>query len=165
MATRGSIIYLNGPTLTATYCHYDSYPENLGKGLQTFYNEDSKAKEITNVGYISGMDGDTGEWDAKTTKPPLRVQLKTDSFEDFLEEIAATIDSMGASWAYIWDIEEQNWITIKNTGIRSMMIQLERDLEHLKINTQSIDEEEDKLSDELNEYNKRQWQHRAGIIK
>jgi hypothetical protein len=164
MATRGSIIYLNGPTLVATYCHYDSYPKNLGRGLQTFYNEDSKAKEIANVGYISGMDGETGEWDAKRQQPPLRIQLNVDSFEDMIEEIALTIDSMGASWAYMWDTEEGNWITIENAGIRSMIIQLERDLEHLKINTQSIDEEEE-ASEELNEYNKRQWQYRAGIIK
>jgi hypothetical protein len=159
MATRGLIGYLNGPTLTATYCHYDSYPENLGKGLQTFYNEDSKAKEIANVGYISGMDGETGEWDAKRTNPPKQIFLKEDSFESMIEEIALTIDSMGANWAYIWDTEEENWITIENQGIKSMTLQLEKDLEHLKINTQSIDEKE------LNEYNKRQWQHRAGIIK
>lgn len=162
MATRGVIAYLNGPNLTATYCHYDSYPENLGRGLQTFYNEDSKAKEIANVGYISGMDGETGEWDANRQQSPLRVQLKTDSFEDMIEEIALTIDSMGASWAYIWDTYEENWITIENAGIRSMMIQLEKDLEHLRINTQNIEEEN---IEDITEYAKRRLQYKAGIIK
>ena len=69
MGTRALIGYLdttNKPVvLTATYNHYDGYPSNLGKGLENFYDSDAKAEEIANVGYISYLDPETGEWDAK----------------------------------------------------------------------------------------------------
>ncbi len=67
MGTRALIGYLDtdGDTkLTSTYNHYDGYPSNLGKGLETFYDSDAKAEEIANVGYISFLDGETGEWEA-----------------------------------------------------------------------------------------------------
>ena len=62
MATRALIGYLdtdNGLKLTSTYNHYDGYPENLGVGLENFYNSDAKAEEIANVGYISFLDPKT----------------------------------------------------------------------------------------------------------
>ena len=63
MATRALIGYLdtNGDLkLTSTYNHYDGYPWNLGDALETFYNNDSKAEEIANIGYISYLDPETG---------------------------------------------------------------------------------------------------------
>jgi hypothetical protein len=122
----------NGATkLTTTYNHYDGYPDNLGKGLETFYNSDAKAEEIANVGYISFLDGETGEWEAKNKDKAGVIQLP-DNFNEAMMEIAAEIDSVGGDYGYIWDNENEEWINVKNNGIRSMAESLEMQLAHLK---------------------------------
>jgi len=134
MATRALIGYLdtdNGLKLTLTYNHYDGYPENLGVGLEKFYNSDSKAEEIANVGYISSLNNETGKWEATNKARPKVINLP-DNFNEAMMEIAEQIDSVGASYGYIWDNDNEEWITIDNEGIRSMMIDLEMSLAHLK---------------------------------
>ena len=134
MATRALIGYLdtNGATkLTTTYNHYDGYPSNLGKGLESFYDSDAKAEEIANVGYISFLDGETGEWEAKNKDKAGVIQLP-DNFNEAMMEIAAEIDSVGGDYGYIWDNENEEWITVKNDGIGRMANNLEMSLAHLK---------------------------------
>ena len=134
MATRALIGYLdtNGDTkLTTTYNHYDGYPSNLGKGLENFYDNDAKAEEIANVGYISYLDPETGEWDAANKQKP-EVTMLPDNFNEAMMEIAAEVDSFGADYGYIWDNENEEWITVKNDGIRRMADNLEMSLAHLK---------------------------------
>jgi hypothetical protein len=134
MATRALIGYLdtNGATkLTTTYNHYDGYPSNLGKGLETFYDSDAKAEEIANVGYISYLDPETGEWDAANKQKP-EVTMLPDNFNEAMMEIAAEVDSFGADYGYIWDNENEEWITVKNDGIGRMANDLEMSLAHLK---------------------------------
>ena len=134
MATRALIGYLdtdNGLKLTLTYNHYDGYPENLGVGLEKFYNNDTKAEEIANVGYISSLNNETGKWEATNKARPKVINLP-DNFNEAMMEIAEQIDSVGASYGYIWDNDNEEWITIDNEGIRSMMIDLEMSLAHLK---------------------------------
>jgi hypothetical protein len=134
MATRALIGYLDtdGDTkLTTTYNHYDGYPQNLGKGLNDFYSSDAKAEEIANVGYISFLDGETGEWDAKNKSTADVVQLP-DNFNEAMMTIAEEIDKIGADYGYIWDNENEEWITVKNNGIGKMAEDLEMNLAHLK---------------------------------
>ena len=134
MGTRALIGYLDtdGDTrLTSTYNHYDGYPSNLGKGLENFYDNDAKAEEIANVGYISYLDPETGKWDAQNKQKPEVDQLP-DDFNEAMMEIAAIVDSFGADYGYIWDNENEEWITVKNTGIRGMAENLEMQLAHLK---------------------------------
>jgi len=133
MGTRALIGYLDTDgdlKLTSTYNHYDGYPSNLGKGLESFYDNDGKAKEIANVGYISYLDPKTGEWDAKNKEMPDVTQLP-DNFNDAMMKIAELIDSYG-DYGYIWDNENQEWITVKNEGIGRMTRDLEMALAHLK---------------------------------
>lgn len=134
MATRALIGYLDtdGDTkLTSTYNHYDGYPSNLGIGLETFYNNNIKAEEVSNRGYISFLDGETGEISSANTQTAQITQLP-DNFNDAMMEIAAKIDSVGGDYGYIWDNENEEWITIKNDGIRNMTQNLEMELAHLK---------------------------------
>ena len=134
MATRALIGYLdtNGDTkLTTTYNHYDGYPSNLGKGLESFYDSDAKAEEIANVGYISFLDGETGEWEAKNKEKAGVIQLP-DNFNDAMMVIAEEIDGVGGDYGYIWDNENEEWITVKNDGIGRMANDLEMSLAHLK---------------------------------
>ena len=134
MGTRALIGYLdtNGDTkLTSTYNHYDGYPSNLGKGLENFYDSDAKAEEIANVGYISYLDPETGEIEAANKQKPTITPLP-DNFNEAMMEIAAEIDSFGGDYGYIWDNENEEWITVNNNGIRSMAEELEMNLAHLK---------------------------------
>ena len=48
--------------LTSTYNHYDGYPENLGVGLNNFYDQTDAAIKISNQGYISYLDPETGDF-------------------------------------------------------------------------------------------------------
>ena len=134
MGTRALIGYLDtdgGAKLTSTYNHYDGYPSNLGKGLENFYDNDAKAEEIANVGYISYLDPETGEWDAANKQKP-EVTMLPDNFNEAMMEIAAEVDSFGADYGYIWDNENEEWIAIKNNGIGAMTDNLEMELAHLK---------------------------------
>ena len=137
MATRALIAYLDAkdgnPTLTTTYNHYDGYPENLGKGLENYYDDNTKANEIANVGYISFLDGDSGEYEntSSNKQSPKKIQLPS-NFNDAMMEIAEQIDGVGGDYGYVWCNENEEWITIKNNGIRSMVENLEMALAHLK---------------------------------
>ena len=176
MGTRALIGYLNtdqSPAkLTATYNHYDGYPSNLGKGLENFYNSDAKAEEIANVGYISYLDPETGEWEAANKSMPDVTKLP-DDFNEAMLTIASEIDSVGADYGYIWDNENEEWITVKNNGIGAMTQDLEMNLAHLKDKfammperpDQTMEAKDEMSEEELNEIFVRQMKYKAGIIK
>jgi hypothetical protein len=181
MGTRALIGYLdttNKPVvLTSTYNHYDGYPSNLGKGLENFYDSDAKAEEIANVGYISYLDPETGEWDAKNKQQPEMTTLP-DNFNEAMMKIAEEVDSYDGNYGYIWDNENEEWITVKNDGIRSMAEELEMNLAHLKDKFAMLPDQPDQtmeayhvgndnemVSKELEEAFVRQMKYKAGIIK
>ena len=69
MATRALVGYLNPDnSITTTYNHYDGYPENLGKALDRHYDSDAKAKEISNMGYISFVEPVNGDIESNNKK-------------------------------------------------------------------------------------------------
>ena len=121
--TRALIGYLAGDRLTTAYNHYDGYPSNLGVGLETHYNDDDKAKDIAMKGYITYLNPDTGEIEQTHKDAPKKITLPQDE-EEFAREIAEEIDGMSADFGYIWDDRSNRWVTIKNTGIRSMIDQI-----------------------------------------
>ena len=121
--TRALVGYLAGNRLTTAYNHYDGYPENLGVGLETHYNDDEKAKDIAMKGYITYLNPETGEIEQTHKDAPKKITLPQDE-EEFAREIAEEIDGMGADFGYIWDDRANRWVTIKNTGIRSMIDQI-----------------------------------------
>ena len=141
MGTRALIGYLDTSkkpmTLTTTYNHYDGYPSNLGKGLRNFYNDDERAKEIASVGYISFLDGATGEWDAKNKEQATTIRLDSE-FVEAMIQIASEIDSVGADYGYIWCPSDDKWHMVTNEGMNSMIQQLEEEFEHL--NQSEVDE-------------------------
>jgi hypothetical protein len=175
MGTRALIGYLDTDgdlKLTATYNHYDGYPSNLGKGLESFYNSDAKAEEISNAGYISYLDPETGKIDAANQQDPYVTTLP-DNFNEAMMEIASQIDRIGGDYGYIWDNENEEWLTIKNEGIRSMTEDLEMNLAHLKDKfsmlperpDQTMETKDEMSEEELNEIFVRQMKYKAGIIK
>ena len=127
MATRAAIIYLDPAQLEAisTYNHYDGYPENLGVALEKHYNDDFKANRIASEGYISYVDPETGNIDAKNQDNPDRLSI-TDDPEQTAMDLAELISSYGADYAYIWSAAKTEWHTIKNYGTRSTFEKLEQ---------------------------------------
>ena len=142
--TRALVGYLSGDRLTTTYNHYDGYPSNLGKGLEAHYNNDEKAKEVAMKGYITYLDPETGEIQSTHKDAPGKVVLPDDP-EQRAMEIAEEIDKFGADYGYVWDDESNTWVTVKNTGIRSMKDQILDKLTMVNVHTESTvteDEEE-----------------------
>ncbi len=106
--------------LTSTYNHYDGYPENLGVGLNKFYDQTDAAVEISNRGYISYLNPETGEIEAKHNEPADKVLLP-DNFEDAMREIYQTADSYGANYAYLYDFDNAEWVDSKMYGSKKLM--------------------------------------------
>ena len=54
MGTRSNIAYQrpNGKVVV-TYCHWDGYPEYNGVMLNQHYDNQKKAEELANQGYVS----------------------------------------------------------------------------------------------------------------
>ncbi len=125
MATRALIGYLKNGILTTTYNHYDGYPEHLGKALNNFFASPSLAKDIANYGYISYIDADTGEIEAKNQDTPDKLDLNKMDPNQAIEEVASLIDSYGADYAYFFTPNADKWDYIKNNGISSMIDSLE----------------------------------------
>lgn len=101
--------------LTSTYNHYDGYPENLGVGLNNFYDQTDAAIKISNQGYISYLDPETGDIDAKHKEPADKTVLP-DSYEDAMREVYSLADSYGADYIYLYDFDDMEWLNSKMQG-------------------------------------------------
>lgn len=62
MATRSKIGYLdlNG-TIRSIYCHWDGYPQHVGRMLLTHYNHPSKIEPLIALGHLSSLGSKLGE--------------------------------------------------------------------------------------------------------
>jgi hypothetical protein len=121
MATRALIGWIESDAagnqvLTSTYNHYDGYPENLGVGLNKFYDEPNEALKVANMGYISFLNPETGEIESKHNDPAEKTVL-SDDFEEAMREIHAVADSMGADYVYLYDHDENDWMHSKMNGV------------------------------------------------
>ena len=129
MATRAMIAFLDDDKqLVTTYNHYDGYPEGLGKLLQKFYNDERAAEQLAGEGYISYLDIDTGEINAKNQDEPGYKIIDADDAFTAGMMIGDEVKGMGGDYGYIWVKELGKWITVKNQGGDSIAKQLEDEL-------------------------------------
>lgn len=118
MSTRALICYLDEDNvLTSTYNHYDGYDSGVGAALRAHYNEDSKAEEIANVGYISYLNPDTGEWDASNSQAPITTKIDR---KTFAEQLYGLADSCWAEYVYIWGKFLGTWVTARVGNLSDM---------------------------------------------
>ena len=109
MATRALVGFITDkPELISTYNHYDGYPENLGKGLDSHYSMPEEALKIASMGYISFMNPETGEIEAKHKEPADKTPLP-DDFQEAMFKVAEMGDSYGADYIYIYNVETSEW--------------------------------------------------------
>ena len=149
--TRALVGFLSGDRLTTTYNHYDGYPSNLGKGLETHYNDDDKAKDVAMKGYITYLNPETGEIESTHNEAPGKLVLPDDP-EQRAREIAEEIDKFGADFGYVWDDNTNQWITIKNTGTRSMIDQIMDKIAMVNVHSGETMEGVDEVDSSLDPY-------------
>jgi hypothetical protein len=99
--------------LTSTYNHYDGYPESLGVALNGHYDEPQLAKQISNQGYISFLDPETGAIDAKHKESADKFVLP-DDFEEAMQVVHNEADEMGADYVYLYDFDAADWLDSRN---------------------------------------------------
>jgi len=130
MATRALVGFINDkPELISTYNHYDGYPENLGKGLDNHYSMPEEALKVASMGYISYMDPETGEIEAKHKEPADKTLLPND-FQEAMMKVAEMGDSYGADYIYIYNVETSDWVNASlGRGTRGAAEQLMRALQ------------------------------------
>jgi hypothetical protein len=220
MATRGQIAYLADPnTIFSIYIHYDAYPENLSKILNTHFNSDEQAGNLVMDGNdIRSIDDDgtVDRFDKGGAK-----QIRSEEPEDLFNYLYDHADSNGADYVYVW--LEDKWVDLKISKGRQYFVgtlldqirkseptmnesytnatnnelasyigtlknqigseenpkkleMLKQDLKDIKLelekrkstkeNSHYVTNEEADEDARMNEdYQKRLWQHRAGIIK
>ena len=149
MATRAVIITIDNRIMTSTYNHYDGYPDYLGKALSTHYNSDELAKKVSSEGYISYIDDETGEINVSNPNDK-DIKPRTDDFggmdvDDMAYELAKEINGSGADYAYIWNQRGENWVTIKNDGMKTTINKLAAELP-----TMGFDDEQDMMEEKGN---------------
>jgi len=106
--------------LTSTYNHYDGYPESLGVALNNHYDNTAAAVRISNQGYISFLDPDTGAIDAKNKEAADKNTLP-DQYEDAMREVASIADSYGADYVYLYDFDDAEWLNSIAYGPKKIM--------------------------------------------
>ena len=99
--------------LTSTYNHYDGYPESLGVALNRHYDEPKAAINISNQGYISFLDPETGAIDAKH-KESADTFVLPDDFEEAMQVVHNEADEMGADYVYLYDFDAADWLDSRN---------------------------------------------------
>ena len=102
MATRSRIgIQLADESILSVYCHWDGYPEWLGRILKTHYNSRAKVAELIDGGDMSTCWNDNNEPEYYSARgedcPPLLAANKYEYLAD------------GEEYAYIYTLNDE-WI-------------------------------------------------------
>ena len=61
MATRSSIAVKHGTVIRAVYCHWDGYPEHVGRILHSHYQDSVKFNNIIALGDLSSLGLEIGQ--------------------------------------------------------------------------------------------------------
>ena len=138
-ATR-SMIGIEEPNgkITATYCHYDGYPEGVGKMLKKFYKNPSVIKELVTLGKqgISTLGKNIGKkhdfdmpYDEKeklgyTTfygrdrGEKGNMQSKYKDMQDYEDNFDSR---SGAEYGYVWSLKDKKWHYYSSRGHQGIL--------------------------------------------
>jgi hypothetical protein len=61
MATRSMIAFDNGDEIYAIYCHFDGYPDGVGRVLNESYTDIEKVEQLMDLGDLSMLGKEIGE--------------------------------------------------------------------------------------------------------
>ena len=162
MATRGQIAYLaDSNTIFSIYIHYAS-DSNLNEVLPEYFNSDSEAEDLVmngnDIRFIDSENGEVERYDKGGA-----IQITNNEPEELFNELYSHANSKGADYVYIW--LNDKWVTLKMSEGRQYFVNTLLD-QTMETNSYYVTNEEADEDARMNEdYQKRLWQHRAGIIK
>ena len=61
MATRSSIAIKKNDKIVSIYCHWDGYPDGVGKTLKQHWNTEEKINQLMELGDLSVLGSELGE--------------------------------------------------------------------------------------------------------
>lgn len=98
MSTRSAIIMKQGDIYVGIYCHYDGYPEGVGKVLLEHYSDPEKVARLIALGSISSLGERVeplGEHSFDAPEEGTTVAYHRDRGEEWDESVTP---AAGASW-------------------------------------------------------------------
>ena len=123
MATRSTIAIKTPEGIRSIYCHYDGYPEYVGKVLAENYTDPVKINQLLDLGDISSLDEDVGVWkqDFNNPTPGITLAYGRDRGETEVEaRYHPDVDnwlelreSAGCEYGYLWAGDKWNTFTIE----------------------------------------------------
>jgi len=111
MATRSTIAYAENGLIHAVYCHWDGYPESVGRTLVNHYQAARKIGQLIEMGDISALAAEIGQQqdfdDRSTHRPDWTLFYGRDRGEITapmqFNTVAEWLDHYSDSdYAYIW---------------------------------------------------------------
>ena len=119
MATRSNIAIVNqDKSISSIYCHWDGYPEYVGKLLLNHYTTSDIVNELLNLGNLSNLDKNVNPTDIHTFDKPEegvcvaygRERGEKDQEAIVFEDLGEFEDSAKNSWAdYQYLFEDGKW--------------------------------------------------------
>lgn len=119
MATRSNIAIVNqDKSISSIYCHWDGYPEYVGKMLLNHYTTVDIVTELLNLGNLSNLDKNVNPTDIHTFDKPQdgvciaygRERGEKDQEAIVFEDLGEFEDSASNSWAdYQYLFEDGKW--------------------------------------------------------
>ena len=127
MATRSNIAIVNeDKSISSIYCHWDGYPEYVGKLLLNHYTTSDIVNELLKLGNLSTLDKNVNPTDIHTFDKPQsgvciaygRERGEKDQEAIVFEDLGEFEDSARNSWAdyqYLFDNGKWSYRNVNNT--------------------------------------------------
>ena len=131
----------------------------MTSSLNSNFNSDKQAEDLVMDGNDIRAIEDDGTVDRFDRGGAKRISDETE--EDLFSYLYDHADNSAADYVYVW--LEDKWVTLKMSKGRQYFVGTLLDQMRKIEPTMEMKNEVDET--ELNEHIKRQWQHRAGIIK
>ena len=119
MATRSNIAIVNqDKSISSIYCHWDGYPEYVGKMLLNHYTTSDIVNELLNLGNLSNLDKNVNPTESHTFDKPQdgvcvaygRERGEKDQEAIVFEDLGEFEDGASNSWAdYQYLFEDGKW--------------------------------------------------------
>lgn len=117
MATRSAIgIRLNNDKIKAVYCHYDGYPEGVGKTLLEHYDGKTNATKLISLGDISVLDKSMSKPAGHTFNKPVngysvfygRDRGEKNTKAKIYDSVKDIFNKLGSEYVYV--LENNQWM-------------------------------------------------------
>ena len=104
MSTRSTIgVLLPDGTVEAIYCHFDGYPQGVGKTLELHYSDPGKVRQLMQLGHLSSLGEEIGV--KQDFRNPIRGMClaygRDRGKPDNESEISSSVSSWLAEWSLV----------------------------------------------------------------